>query len=231
MLGPEFWIKYLKALDAFNSLPTYTRLLSDLFLELDPKQGDIILDVASNTGNFSLRIRESGSRVVALDYCREALERHRDKDRRSNLIQADLTKKLPFIDNCFDRIVSYNTLYTLPSSEQISIVMEMHRVLKPDGKIVLANWIADLNILHIMRKAVTDNIQADGLWTTIWDMAVLMPRAIKMAYYSWKLWTESQYHRLEPEEQRVLLEDAGFQIIPGTKKVYAGQIIVNSAFK
>lgn len=231
MIGSEFWRRYFKVYDVLNLLPTYGQLLSTLCLELDAKQGELVLDAGSGTGNLALRIRRAGGQVVALDYCREALDSHRDKDKGCSLILANLTKELPFIDNCFDKIASNNVLYTLSADEQRDTLKELHRVLRPGGKIVLANPRTRLNILSRCRHVIVDNIRAEGLWTTVRKTAELMPDMVKMAYYNWKLRAESQYHRFEPDEQRTLLVDVGFCLVSETKPVYSDQGILNSAYK
>ena len=139
MLGPEFWRSYFVVYDVLNVLPTYTQLLSIVCEELEPMEGDLILDAGSGTGNLSLLMVESGGRVIALDYCLQALEHHQTKDNNCSLIQADLRKRLPFQDNCFDVIASNNTLYTLSAAEQHFTLRELYRIMKPSGKIAIAN--------------------------------------------------------------------------------------------
>ena len=231
MIDVEFWRRYFKVYDVLNLLPTYRQLLSDVCQELGAKQGDLVLDAGSGTGNLALRIGEAGSQVVALDYCREALERHRSKDNHCSLILADLTRGLPFIDDCFDKIASNNVLYSLSADDQRDTLKELHRVLRPGGKIVLANPRAKQNPLRVSLNVIADNIRADGLWTTARKMAALMPDMIKMAYYNRKLRMESQHHTFEREEQRALLEDVGFCLVSETKLVYSSQGVLNSGYK
>jgi ubiquinone/menaquinone biosynthesis C-methylase UbiE len=231
MIGLDFWRRYFKVYDVLNLLPTYRQLLSEVCEELGAKEGELVLDAGSGTGNLALKLSEGGSHVVALDYCWEALERHRTKDSNSSLILADLAKQLPFIDNCFDKIVSNNTLYTLPAEKQKNTLKEFHRVLKPGGKIALANLRARSSPLVTSLRVMGDNIRAEGLKTTARKMAALMPDMIKMAYYNWNLGRESQHHRFGLEEQRALLEDVGFWRVSETKLVYSGQGILNIAYK
>jgi len=231
MIGTEFWRRYFRVYDVLNLLPTYRQLLADVCEELGTERGELVLDAGSGTGNLALSISEAGGVVVALDYCREALDSHRSKDGRCSLILADLARELPFKDSCFDKIASNNTLYTLSVENQKGALKELHRVLKPGGKIVLVNPMTRQNPLSMGVNLIADSIRADGLWTTARKMTALMPAMIKMAYYNWKLRTESQHHRFEAEEQRALLEDAGFRLASDTKLVYTGYALLNSAYK
>lgn len=160
-----------------------------------------------------------------------SIQRHRSKDSNSTWILADLAKQLPFMDNCFDRIVSNNTLYTVPREDRKDTLKELHRVLKPGGKIVLANLRAGTSPLVTSIRVMRDNVRAEGLTTTARKMVALMPDMMKMAYYNWSLRRASQHHRFGFEEQRVLLEAVGFCRVSETKLVYSGQGILNSAYK
>jgi len=231
MISAEFWGRYFQVYDVLNLLPTYRQLLSDVCEELGTERGELVLDAGSGTGNLALSISKAGGVVVALDYCREALDSHSSKDGCCSLILADLRRELPFKDCCFDKIASNNTLYTLSAEDQKNALRELYRVLKPGGKIVLANPGAGLSPLSICVRVIADSVRAEGLWTTARKMAASMPDMIKMAYYSWRLRTESQHQRFEPDEQRRVLEDVGFRTVSDTKVVYTGHALLNSALK
>ena len=231
MIGPEFWRRYLKVYDVLNSLPTYRQLLADVCEELGVRENELIMDAGSGTGNLALRIRGSGGKVVAIDYCREALESHRSKDIHCSPVLADLERGLPFKDNCFDKIASNNTLYAMSAVHQKSALMELRRVLKTGGKIVLANPRRRLNFLRVSMNVISDSIRAEGFGTTARKMVASMPVMIMMAYYNRKLRTDNQHCFYDYEEQRDLLEDMGFRQVSQTKLIYSGQAVLNSAIK
>ena len=118
MIDTDFWARYSEVYDVLNLLPTYRRLLCDVRDELGVKPGELILDVGSGTGNLAISLREDGGQVVAFDYCRELMHRHRRKGYSYGLILAALRGELPFGDNCFDGITCNNALYTLSLDNQ-----------------------------------------------------------------------------------------------------------------
>lgn len=231
MIDVGFWRRYFRVYDALNHLPTYKQLLLDVSEEAGAKDGELVLDAGSGTGNLAVRIAESGGRVIALDYCPEALDRHRNKDGRGNLILADLSRGLPFTDGSFDKIASTNALYALSADDQRATVREFHRVLKSGGKIVLANPRKGQRAPSMVLNVIADNVRGDGLCITVKKMLALLPDMIRMAYYNWRLRMESQHHRFEGDEQRILLEHVGFHSVSETKVVYSGQAVLNSAYK
>jgi len=231
MIGPDFWRRYFRVYDVLNLLPSYRQLMSDLCQELGARQGDLVLDAGSGTGNLAVRIGEVSARVVALDYCPEALYRHRVKDGDCALALADLRRGLPFVDDCFDGVVSSNVLFALPAESQRYALREFRRVLKPGGTIVLANMLRGRHGLKTAANVIRDGVRADGLRATLAKMTRLMPDMVKMAYYNAKLERERSHHRFGIDEQRQLLEEEGFHLVSETRIVYSGQAALNSACK
>lgn len=53
---------------------------------------------------------------------------------------------LPYIDNQFDKIYSCLAFHRLSSERKLQNLKEIRRVLKPNGKLVIANWVNAKNI-------------------------------------------------------------------------------------
>jgi len=126
-------------------------------------------------------------------------------------VLGDLTRGLPCRDNSFDAIVSNNVLYTLSADDQLKVMKELHRVLKPGGRIVLANPRAGWKPLAIYGRGISLSVRAVGRSVTAFRMVRWIAPTVKMFYYNWKLAKESRYHYFEPDEQRGLLEVSGFR--------------------
>ncbi|MFO1390202.1 class I SAM-dependent methyltransferase [Cellvibrio sp.] len=56
----------------------------------------------------------------------------------------DLNKKLPFPDNCFNEIYSSHVLEHFKYPQLIALLCELHRVLKPGGKMLIS--VPDINL-------------------------------------------------------------------------------------
>jgi ubiquinone/menaquinone biosynthesis C-methylase UbiE len=231
MISQEFWAEYFKVYDKLNLVPSYVELLASICQELQPEPGSLVLDIGSGTGNLALRLKEMGCRVVALDFCPDALACHQAKNDGSRLVLADLTRGLPFKANSFDAIASNNVLYTMSTEAQLSAMREFHRILKPGGRIVLANPRAGWKPLAIYRRGVSLSVRAVGLGVTAFRMVRWIVPTIMVFYYNWRLAGEKQYHYFQPDEQRRLLEASGFRAIADTKWVYAGQAVLDRAAK
>jgi len=105
---------------------------------LNPQQGEQILDVACGRGGLTLRTCAAGSHTVGLDLSEAGMKwaalsaihlRH-----NCSFVAAD-AHQLPFRDACFDKVVSSSALEHFQHDGKA--LMEMNRVLKPNGVLVL----------------------------------------------------------------------------------------------
>ncbi len=108
---------------------------------LDVAAGERVLDVAAGNGNASLAAARRGCDVIATDYVGALLEgtqaRARAEGLAINVQEAD-AEALPFHDGSFDVVVSTFGVMFTPNQDQAA--SEMVRVLRPGGRIGLANW-------------------------------------------------------------------------------------------
>lgn len=231
MLNSKFWARYFKVYDVLNLLIPYQELLETICDELEIKPGERILEAGCGTGNLALKIKERRVEVIGLDNCQEALDIYRKKDPTAKLVLADLREKLPFPDNYFDKIASNNTLYIIPKEKQLGVLKELHRILKPGGKIVLANLKKGWKSGKIYIKGVKENLKRERFFLTVMKILKLIPPTLRIFYYNYLIKKESQYYFFTSNEQKDLLKRAGFKNVSETKLIYADQGILNSGFK
>ncbi len=234
MLDIVFWKKYFSTYDILNKLIPYQNLLNDLIEYLEIRKGDIVLDAGAGTGNLSILLKKIGANVLALDSSKEGLERLKIKDKDNKIVTLvfDLSKKLPFEDNYFDKIVSNNVIYTLNPDKRISVMREFHRVLKQGGKIVISNVIEGWSPLKIYLNHLDVEKKEIGIFRLLWKILALLIPTVRMFYYNSKIKKEEGVvNSIKKNEQMLLLAKVGFVNISPDKLTYADQAILNSANK
>jgi ubiquinone/menaquinone biosynthesis C-methylase UbiE len=222
----QFWEKYLLTYDVLNEAIPYQNLLQDLIKALNVKNDELIFDAGSGTGNLCVKLKECGSKPIGFDFSEKALEIHLQKDQDATVHLGNLTKRLPFPDNYFDKVVSNNVLYTIDKNDRLNVINELYRVLNPNGKIVIANVHTGFNPFIIFMDHLRQVNKMQGIFRTASDMVRKSYTIGKMFYYSSLLIRKNiikQYAFLEEYEQKNLLMQAGFRNIPKTMTTYANQ--------
>lgn len=111
---------------------------------IKPGGTDIILDVASGTGEPGLTIASMlrGGKVVATDLAEGMLEVARENAARRGIKNFEIVNcdvsELPFPDNSFDAVSCRMGFMFFP--DMLLAAREMVRVLKPGGKIAATVW-------------------------------------------------------------------------------------------
>jgi ubiquinone/menaquinone biosynthesis C-methylase UbiE len=105
---------------------------------LEEEEGKQVLDVGCGNGYVTCQFAEAGANVVAIDLTERAVEltqvRLAQLGLTAEVIRAD-AEALPFGDETFDTVVSFGVIHHTPDTEKA--VKELHRVLKPDGRLRL----------------------------------------------------------------------------------------------
>jgi len=103
--------------------------------------GARVLDIACGTGNATIPLARRGARVTGLDMMPHLLEEARARaDSEGLRIRFDegFAETLPYPDGSFDVLVSMFGIMFSPFPA--TVVSEMARVLRPGGRLALANW-------------------------------------------------------------------------------------------
>jgi SAM-dependent methyltransferase len=126
----------------FSVIGTTLQIVGETLCEaVDVEAGARVLDVACGNGNAALAAARRGCNVTGLDYVpallRRAAGRAQAEGLELQLVEGD-AERLPFEDGQFDVALSTYGIMFAPDQEQAA--REIARVVKPGGKIGLANW-------------------------------------------------------------------------------------------
>src|SRR3990170_3751190 len=130
------------------------------------KDGERVLDAGCGTGIYSIELAKEGAKVTGLDASLGMLEWARAKagraGRKIDLIKAD-ARNIPFPDGHFDLVLSVCMLCFV--RERQAALLEMKRVLRPGGRIVIAllnsrsPWAFLRRAKGLFRKSVYNNAE------------------------------------------------------------------------
>jgi ubiquinone/menaquinone biosynthesis C-methylase UbiE len=138
----------------------------------DLKTDERVLDVAAGNGNATLAAARRGCIVTSTDYVGSLLDRGAERARAERLevaFQVADVEALPFADASFDAVVS--TFGVMFAPDHTRSAAEMARVVRPGGRIGLANWTPD-SLIGRMFKVLGGyvpppvGVQPPSLWGT-----------------------------------------------------------------
>jgi len=151
---------------------------------VDPHPGEHILEFGFGTAaNLVLLIQRQGQvnlEGVDIDPNIKAIAEHKLAKYQIELpLHLYDGKTLPFADESFDKVFSSLVFHQLDAPTKTSALKELHRVLKPNGKLIIGDWGKAKN--RYMRTAFYLVQLLDGFKTTNDNVKGLMPEFIRKA--------------------------------------------------
>ena len=142
-------------------------------LEINP--GNRVLEVGVGTGlNLPLYSRDCD--VTGVDISKEMLRKAEERVRTLNMANTKLmvmdASKLDFPDNCFDRVIATYVISAVP--DPVKTLLEMRRVCKPSGHLVILNHFKSENpIIGMFEKLLAPVCTKIGFDTELKLMPLL----------------------------------------------------------
>lgn len=129
---------------------------------LDLKIGDMVADFGCGAGAYvfaaSKKVGDKG-RVYAVDLDENILDKINRETEKTNIINIDtilsnVEEKVQIKDTSCDLIILSNVLSEVDNLD--SVLEETERVLKPDGRILVADWKKTEHSLSLLRPNLLD---------------------------------------------------------------------------
>ena len=139
-------IRRARSYDLFSRKVSFGR---DTLLRLAaPTPGEQVLDVGCGTGTLAIAIdpQVAPGEVHGIDASPQMIAVANEKAAKANLgidFQVALIESLPFPDGSFDLVTSSLMLHHLPDDLKRAGLAEIRRVLKPDGRFVAMDLVAE----------------------------------------------------------------------------------------
>jgi len=155
-----------------------------LLRESELRPGEAVLDVGCGTGTLAIAAfaHEPGASVTGLDADDRILTIARRKAEQAGVeirFEHAPADQMPFADAQFDVVLSSLFFHHLDNGTKRATFREIERVLKPGGRLHVADWGAPQNLL--MRVAFQSIRLFDGYATTADSAAGRLPRLMTEA--------------------------------------------------
>jgi ubiquinone/menaquinone biosynthesis C-methylase UbiE len=217
---------------------------------VDLRSNQRVLDVAAGNGNATLAAARRFAEVVSTDFVGALLERARLRAHADGLTvkfeEAD-AEALPFADDSFDVVLSTFGVMFTPNQELAA--SELLRVVRPGGKIGLANWTPD-GFIGRLFKAIgkyvpaTPGVRSPILWgdkahlDTLFGAkanVVAISRNFMFRYKSAQHWLEffrtyygpvlKAFAAIDPEQRKALETDI-YALLRQFNTTHDGSLVV-----
>jgi putative AdoMet-dependent methyltransferase len=141
----------------------YERILDTVvdYCELASDSYSAVLDIGVGTGNLASRFIEKGINIIGIDTSREMVTICKQKYPDMELRIGDFLK-IPLPAQSVALIVSSYAFHHLTLTEKHESVLEMRRVLKPKGRVVIADLMfQDASQERRIKQALRESGQGD----------------------------------------------------------------------
>jgi demethylmenaquinone methyltransferase/2-methoxy-6-polyprenyl-1,4-benzoquinol methylase/phosphoethanolamine N-methyltransferase len=118
------------------------------------KPGESVLDVGCGTGGVTIPARQrvgSTGKAAGIDPSPEMIAVARQKAQRKGLeidFRIGVIEALPYPDATFDVVTSSLMMHHLPDNLKVSGLAEIYRVLKPGGRLLIADMLSPKSSTH-----------------------------------------------------------------------------------
>lgn len=156
--GAKNWDQHVEHMEQLAATRAF-REIRDLIIELAELQAsDRLLDIGAGTGLLALAAAPRVARVSAVDVspamCRRLRERRELLGVANIEVLTESATNLPLADGTTDVVVSNYCFHHLGDREKVRALAEIARVLRPGGRLVFADMMFGVSLIHRRDRAV-----------------------------------------------------------------------------
>lgn len=143
--GFDLWAKeYDKSVElSSNEYPFdgYYNVLNYIYNAISKEVKNDILDIGFGTGVLTNKLYEDGANIFGIDFSQEMINIAQEKMPNGVFIQHDFNNKLPIklTSEKFNYIISSYAIHHLDNDKKVEFIEELEKLLKQDGKIIIAD--------------------------------------------------------------------------------------------
>ena len=138
----------------------FKKILS--LLDVNSDKGYSALDFGCGTGKLlgmMTNLFPDGSNLVGVDAIPDSIETAKSQYLDVRFVDCKFVNSLPFLDHAFDVVLSVDAIECIP--DKTALVNEFHRVLKPEGNLIVAHWDWDTQVYNSSHKQTLRKIVSE----------------------------------------------------------------------
>jgi len=155
-----------------------------------PSSEHVVLDVGAGTGLLTLALAPQVRRVLALDISPAMIEYLRVKTGSSELDNVEgivaSAVSLPLVDACVDTVVSNYCIHHLDEAGKRAALHEIHRVLKPGGRVVIGDMMFGFAVTDPRNREVISAKVGAMLRKGVPGLVRLAKNGVRLASRRWE---------------------------------------------
>lgn len=169
------WDEHVVEAEEVARQPGFRALRSRILQLAAPQPDDIAVDVGAGTGLLALALAPMVRQVWAIDISSSMLEYLRTKAASGAITNIEVATasavSLPLVDRSAGLVVSNYCLHHLSEDDKRRALAEMHRVLRPGGRLVIGDMMFQVSLADPRdRKVISDKVRSmlrkgpAGIW-------------------------------------------------------------------